>query len=107
MEVITMAGGAGTQVYMDVPAVRGMASSFGTIGDMLKAVAKVLEVLSTILKTTAFIGLVGGAAIAQFIDMIRPDIDKMAEKCTELDKDLSTSVDAYERGDAEGAARFY
>jgi hypothetical protein len=70
-----MAGGAGTQVYMDILAVRGMASSFGTISDVLKAVAKVLEVLANILKTTAFVGLVGVAAIAQFLDMIRPDIE--------------------------------
>jgi hypothetical protein len=107
MEVKTMAGGAGTQVYMDIPAVRGMASSFGTISDVLKAVAKVLELLANILKTTAFIGMVGGAAIAQFLDMIRPDIEDMAEKCAELDKDLSGSVDAYEQGDAQGATRFY
>jgi hypothetical protein len=98
---------AGTEVYMDVPAVRGMAKSFGTIGDVLRNVAKVLEALTTILKTTAFIGLVGGYAVAQFIDTIRPHIEDMAEKCTELDKDLSASVDAYEQGDALGATRFY
>ena len=102
-----MAEGAGNLVYMNVPAVRGMASTFGTIGDVLRNVAKVLEVLSNILKTSAFVGLVGAYALAQFIDEIRPYIQDMGEKCTELNKDLSASVDAYERGDATGAARFH
>lgn len=95
------------EVYMDVPAVRNMAKNFGTIGEVLNTVAKVLEALVLILKTTAFIGLVGGYAVAQFIDTIKPHIEKMAEKCEELSKDLGASVDAFERGDALGATRFY
>lgn len=95
------------QVYMEVPAVRGMAKNFGTISDVLNGVDKALEVLSSLLKASAFVGLVGGAAVAQFIDGIRPDIHKMSQKCTELNSDLSASVDAFERGDEQGATRFY
>jgi hypothetical protein len=95
------------EVYINVPAVRDMARSFGTISEVLTTVNKVLEALSTTLKVTAFIGLVGGAAVAQFIDMIRPHIEQMAEKCQELNGDLNASLDAYERGDQQGATRFY
>jgi hypothetical protein len=95
------------EVYMEVPAVRNMARNFGTIGEVLDAVNKVLEGLVMILRTTAFIGLVGGFAVAQFIETIRPHIEDMAEKCQELMEDLNKSVDAYERGDALGATRFY
>ena len=95
------------EVYMDVPAVRDMAKGFGTIGDVLDAVAKVLEGLVTLLKATAFIGLVGGYIVIQFIEMIKPHIEEMAEKCQELMGDLTASVDAYERGDCLGATRFY
>lgn len=95
------------EVYMDVPAVRNMSKSFDTISDVLNTVNKVLETLVTILKTTAFIGLVGGYAVAQYIEMFRPHIEEMAEKCAELSTDLSASVDAYERGDQLGATRFY
>jgi len=102
-----MAGGSGSEVYMDVPAVRDMAKQFGQIGDVLNTVAKALEALSNILKATAFIGLVGGAAVKAFIDMIRPHIEKLAEKCEELNTDIAASADAYERGDALGAARFH
>jgi len=95
------------EVYMEVPAVRNMAKKFGDIGQVLSNVNKVLETLSTTLKAVAFIGFVGTAVVAQYIDTIKPYIKQMADKCVELSKDLSTSVDAYERGDATGATRFH
>jgi hypothetical protein len=95
------------QVYMDIPAVRTMAKNFGTISEVLEAVNKVLEGLLMILRTTAFIGLVGGFALMAFIELIKPYIKQMADKCQELMEDLNKSVDAYERGDALGATRFY
>ena len=95
------------EVYMDIPAVRNMAKSFGNIGEVLDAVSKVLEGLLMILRTTAFIGLVGGFALIGFIEMVKPHIEQMAEKCQELMEDLNKSVDAYERGEALGATRFY
>jgi hypothetical protein len=94
-------------VYMDTDAVRGMAKNFGSIGEVLQAVNKALETLSNVLKATAFVGLVGGFAVAQFIDQMRPQIEDIAEKCEELDKDLNASVDAYERGDELGSTRFH
>ncbi|MEZ4662918.1 MAG: type VII secretion target [Caldilineaceae bacterium] len=95
------------EVYMDVPQVRDFAKAFGVISEVLETVSKVLEALILILKTTAFIGLVGGYAVAHFMEMIKPHIDEMADKCAELNKDLDASVDAYERGDEQGATRFY
>ena len=95
------------EVYMDIPAVRGIAKTFNEISELLNNVAKVLEALLRILQATAFIGLVGGLALAHFIEMIKPHIERMAQKCAELSKDVSDSVDAYERGDALGATRFY
>jgi hypothetical protein len=94
-------------VYMDTDAVRGMAKSFGTIGDVLQAVNKAMQTLSNVLKATAFVGLVGGYAVAQYIDSIRPQIEDIAEKCEELNKDLDASVNAYERGDELGSTRFH
>jgi uncharacterized protein YukE len=98
---------AGDQVFMEVPAVRNMSKNFQQISQTLKQVCNTLQVLSNILKTTAFIGMVGGAVVAQFIDMIKPHLDKMGQKCAELSKDLAASADAYERGDQQGATRFY
>jgi hypothetical protein len=95
------------EVYMDIPAVRDMAKTFGQIGEVLEAVDKVLKGLIEILNVTAFIGLVGGLALKMFLEMIEPQIKKMAEKCKELMRDVNASVNAYERGDRQGATRFY
>lgn len=94
-------------VYMDIPAVKGISKNFGNISDILKGVSKALEAISNALKATAFIGLVGGYAVVQFIEVIKPQIDEMVEKTAELSKDLAASVSAYERGDAQGATKFY
>lgn len=94
-------------VYMDTDAVRGMAKNFGTIGDVLQAVNKAMETLSNVLKATAFVGMVGGLAVAHYIDTIRPQIEDIAEKCEEFNKDLDASVEAYERGDELGSTRFH
>ena len=52
-------------VYMDTDAVRGFSKNFQTISEVLDGVAKAMEALSTVLKATAFVGLVGGYAVAQ------------------------------------------
>ena len=95
------------EVYMDIPAVRGIAQNFGQMEQVLRATSKALEVAITTLKTTAFVGLVGGYAVASFLDGIKPVIDGYANKCDEMNNDLNASVTAYENGDARGSTRFF
>lgn len=94
------------EIYMDIPAVRAIAKSFQSISEILAMVAKALEGLAMILKTTAFIGLVGGYAVLHFIEVIKPQIEKLSQKCAEISRDVNDSVDAYEQGDIEGANLF-
>jgi len=95
------------EVYMEVPAVRQMAKNFQTISEVLSTVNKVLEAMLMILKTTAFIGLVGGTAVAGYIEMIKPYIEQWVQQTAEIGRDLDASVTAYENGDEQGATRFY
>ena len=95
------------EVFMEVPAVRQVAGLFKTIGTVLNGVAKTLQMLIMVLRTTAFTNLVGGAVIAQYLEQIKPQIEKAAAHCIELNGDLSASVAAYERGDQQGATRFF
>ena len=98
---------AGQEIFMDVDGVRGMAKNFGMISDVLANVSKALEVLMRTLQTTAFMGAVGGFAIANYIQQIKPHIDEIAEKCEEFNKDLDASATAYENGDELGSTRFH
>jgi hypothetical protein len=95
------------EVYMDVDAVRNMATQFQNISDILKQVCQALEVLSNMLKATAFIGLVGGAVMLQFIEFIKPHIEDISEKCAEIHTDLNDAAEAFVRGDQAGALRFH
>lgn len=95
------------EVYMETDRVRDMAQAFCTFADVLRAVSKALEVLINTLRTTAFIGLVGGAAFERYLSIIKPKIDYLAEYCEELCHDLDQAVIHFENGDQEGASRFY
>ncbi|MEW5987097.1 MAG: type VII secretion target [Chloroflexota bacterium] len=94
-------------IFMDLEAVRGMAKNFGVVGNVLKGVSMALEAAMLVLKTTAFIGLVGGFAVERYIASIKPQIDRLAEMCEELNGDLDKSAAAYENGDQVGSTRFY
>src|SRR4051812_47415024 len=94
-------------VEIDIPAVRNIAKKFSTISETLTNVNKVLQALITTLKTTAFVGMVGGLPLAHYIEQVKPNINTMAKNCAELNKHLGAPVDDYERGDAQGATRFF
>ncbi len=95
-------------VYMDTEAVRGMATKFGKIGDVLRVAGKALEALANVLESSAFMGRIGRAARQiSIIEELRPKLETLAEKCEELNKDLDVSVKAYEQGDELGATRFH
>lgn len=95
------------EVYMDIPQVQSMSNFFGDAGELLHAVSSALEVLSATLKATAFVGLVGGYAVAAYLDQIKPRVDTAAQKMEELNGDLNSAVDAYQRGDELGSTRFF
>jgi division protein CdvB (Snf7/Vps24/ESCRT-III family) len=98
---------AQNEVYMNIPEVQNISKTFGTVSEVLKGVCTAIQVLTDILKGTAFIGLVGGLAQAHFLEIMKKQLDQIATKCDELSKDVAAAVKAYENGDAQGATRFY
>lgn len=98
---------SGTDVFMDVPTIQQYSQNFEQIAGVLQTVSSTMEALMTTLKVTAFIGLVGGAAVERFLAQLKPVIDTLAEKCQELSGDLKASATAYQNGDAAGSTRFH
>lgn len=94
------------EVYMDIPQVQKMAESFGNFGEILEGVAKALEVAIMVLKTTAFVGLVGGFAVERYLSMVKPRVERMAKKMHELKGDLTGAINHYQTGDESGSRRF-
>lgn len=98
---------AGNEVYMDVPKVMDMGKKFEDIGQVVQGVSTALQAMITVLKATAFVGLFGNMVLTQFLETMKPKIDKLAEDCTEIGGDLAASARAYQNGDAMGSTRFY
>lgn len=94
------------EVFMDVPQVQKMAQNFDQFGEVLEAVSKVLEVTITVLRVTAFVGMVGGIAVERWLSQVKPRVDQMAKKMHELKQDLDGAVNHYQTGDESGSARF-
>jgi len=95
-----------TEVFMDVPQVQKLVSQFKNFATALKTVNKVLEALSYSLKATAWLSFGATAAAAAFIDRIKPNVKKMAEKMDELSGDIKSAIQHYQTGDTNGSRRF-
>ena len=98
---------ANNEVFMDVPKVMEMGRKFENIGQTVKDVSNALQAIITVLKATAFVGLFGNFFFAQYLESLKPRIDKLAEQCIEIGGDLGASANAYQRGDAQGSTRFF
>jgi hypothetical protein len=98
---------AQAEVYMRIPDVQGIAKTLGTVSEVLKGVATALGVLINILKSTAFVGLVGGLVEAHFLEVMKKQLEQMAAKCEQMGKDVTAAVEAYARGDQQGATKFH
>jgi len=94
------------EVFMDIPQVEKMSKDFNTFGEVLDAVSKALEAISILLKATAWLSLGATAAVATFIDRIRPNVKKAADKMKELSQDINSAIRAYRDGDLSGSRRF-
>lgn len=94
-------------VEMDTDKVQAMADGFEAASEILQGVSAALQGAMDLLKSTAFVGLVGGLAVERYLAFIKPKIDNLAAYCAEIHGDLEAAIQAYMRGDAEGATRFH
>lgn len=94
------------EVSMDYDAVQRMSDGFRTASDTLEAVSRALEVAIGILKATAFFGLVGNLALANYLENIKPNVDRLAATCQELSMDLMGAIVSLRDGDYSGSQRF-
>lgn len=92
---------AGT-TKMEKDAVRRMAGNFDAAGDVLRGVDMALEAAIQLLNTTAFVGMVGGAAVAQYLNAIQPRVKNLSTTCTEMSQKLNDAVSFREQAEEAG-----
>lgn len=97
---------ASTTVQMDYDVVTAGSKSFKAVADMLRAVAKTLEVLINILRATAFLSGGTSLALANYLENIKNKINPLAKLCEEFSGDLARAVTDHKRGDVQGKRYF-
>ncbi len=94
------------EVSMDYGAVESMAQGFSTSADTFHAVDRALESAVAVLRASAFIGMVGNLALAEYLDNIRPNVARLAATCEEMNNDLLGAIASLRDGDYSGSQRF-
>lgn len=97
---------AGQIVQMDYQAIGNVSKGFQTAKDTLTAVGKVLEVLINALRAAAFFSFGTSAALANYLDVIKQKVNKLAKLCEEFAGDLSRAIGDHRNGDFQGKRYF-
>jgi len=97
---------AGQVVQMDYQVIGDVSKGFGTARDMLTTIGKVLEALVQVLRASAFFGAVMNLALANYLDVIKQKVQKLAKLCDEFSKDLAAAINDHKKGDVQGKRYF-
>jgi hypothetical protein len=97
---------AAEEVYMDIPQVQDISKKFQTFGDVLDGIGKAIEAIALVMHALAWVSLGCTEAIARYLDQIKPNFTKAAEKMRELSTDVNDAVKSYQNGDLTGSRRF-
>jgi hypothetical protein len=87
---------------IDYEAVERSAKGFESVGETLAAVNTALEAAMMVLRTTAFMGLVGGTAVERYLANIQPKVAQLSRKCQETAEKLRQAI-AIRRQTDDGA----
>lgn len=97
---------AGQVVQMDYEAIQRVSQGFTTAKETLTRVGQILEVLINVLRATAFFSFGTSAALAQYLDVIKQKVQKLAKICEEFAGDLARAISDHKNGDFQGKRYF-
>jgi flavoprotein len=95
-----------SEVYMNIPEVERISQGFESAAEVLGEISQVMQRVSDVLKATAFIGAVGGAAVIYWLDTIQPVVQQLSDYCEEVHSDIDIAVQNFINGDTDAAGRF-
>ncbi len=94
------------QTLMAYEQVQSMANTFNTTGEVLDAVAKALEVAIMAAHAAAFFSLGASEMLAQWLEGIKPHVEKLAKMSYEVHDDIKSAIKFVQTGDTDGSRRF-
>jgi hypothetical protein len=93
-------------VQIDYGTVSALAQEFALASETLLALMQAVDGDIDLLNTSAFTGLVGKFALDFDLGAIGPQFEALASHCQLLADDLNAAINALQRGDTSGSARF-
>ncbi len=94
------------QTLMAYEQVNAMANTFNTTGEVLDAVSKALEVAIMAAHAAAFFSFGGSELLAQWLEGIKPHVEKLSKMSYEVHKDIQSAIKFVQTGDTDGSRRF-
>ncbi len=91
---------------MNYDEVMKIAKIFDGLGDVFRTAAKALEAAIIILKATAFISFGSTAALAVYLENIKPHVEKLGAHAEELNGDLQNAIKEHREADQAAAGKF-
>jgi hypothetical protein len=91
---------------MDYGVMSDASKAFSTAANTMNMVAKVLTALITILRVAAFFSAGTSAALANYLEVIKNKLQKLAKLCTEFSQDLARAITDHKNGDIKGKRYF-
>lgn len=97
---------ASTVVEMDYDVMNAVSKGFKGVATSLKAIGKALEVAIQILRAAAFASMGTSLALANYLDVIKQKVEKLAGICEEFATDLAQAINDHRKGDVRGKRYF-
>jgi hypothetical protein len=94
------------QTLMAYEQVQAMSNTFNTTGEVLDAVSKALEVAIMAAHAAAFFSFGGSELLAQWLEGIKPHVDKLSKMSYEVHQDINSAIKFVQTGDTDGSRRF-
>lgn len=94
------------EVFMNIPEVEKIQQAFGTMGDTLQQINQILNIAITLLKATAFFGLVGNFAAILFAEKIQKVVQQLQQLAQTFGEGVKGAIVSYRDGDSSGSQLF-
>jgi len=96
----------GTVVAMQYQPILEVSRGFTQAAQVLRTIAKVLQALVQILRAMAFASMGTSLALANYLDVIRQKLEKLAKVCEEFSQDLARAVTDHKNGQYKAGGYF-
>jgi hypothetical protein len=96
----------GTVVAMTYQPVLDVSKGFKQAAQVLRTVAKALDVAINILRAMAFASMGTSLALANYLEVIKNKCEKLAKLCEEFSNDLARAVTDHKNGDYKAGSYF-